>query len=134
MGGLGRGIDRTLKILSAIKDDLEVLRSFDLVGAPPEPSTARSRAEWACDQIMPMMYARDCLVGLVGGLGVGEFMQKEMLVVKEQVLFEISCRDMGYMMNWLSDRGVSWRELNKDFIAASGMTMVELMRLDTLQS
>lgn len=134
MGGIGRGTNRTLKILSAIKDDLEVLRSFDLVGAPPEPSTAKSRAEWACDQIMPMMYARDCLVGLVSGLGVSPFMQKEMLIVKEQVLFEISCRDMGYMMNWLSDRGVSWRELNKEYAPASGMSMIELLRLDTLQS
>jgi hypothetical protein len=134
MGGIGRGRNRTLKILSAIKDDLEILRMFDLVGVPPEPSTARSRAEWACDQIMPMMYARDCLVGLVSGLGVGEFMPKEMLAVKEQVIFEISCRDMGYMLRWLSDRGVSWRELSKEYGSTSGMSMVELLRLDTLQS
>lgn len=123
---------RALKVLRAIRDELSSLDKFDNLDAPPEPGTAKSRAFWAAIALQQMIWARTSLLALSTQLNGEGSLTVEILGVKKHVQEVVSSRNLEYVKYWMSERGVSWKEMLRPQEAFAGMSWKDLLNLNDL--
>lgn len=131
MGNIDRGSQRTLKVLMAIRDCLEVIEAFAAEGAPPEPSTSKDRALWAAYKIQSFLTALSSLRSLARLLPKNGALGVEIVIVSGHIQEVVDARNLDYIKAWLRERGVSWREMIRPQTSYEGLSWVDLLALST---
>lgn len=120
---------RTIKILEAIKQELEAMEAFEALGAPPEPSTAKGRAEWAAFKIEAMGQSRAAMLGLAMVLP-NQANKHNIKEAKEHLFSMADARREPFVLDWLAERGVSMREMRRPLKERGGLSWMELLLLE----
>lgn len=119
-----------LEILGAIKDALDELDAFEQCEAPPEPSTAKARAQWAVSRIKAMMDARLSLIGLARAVPQQLGMKTQAVSARDHVLALAHNRQLDYVKQWAEERGIAWREMRRPLKDREGLSWADLLGLD----
>lgn len=105
------------------------MEAFEALGAPPEPSTAKGRAEWAALKIGAMGQSRSAMLALAMVLP-NQADKHNIKEAKEHLFSMADARREPFILDWLAERGISMREMRRPLKERGGLSWMDLLLLD----